>query len=79
MSESLESVSKTRPRFSIVSILVLTAVFAASAASLAHLWRAANGDYEEIGRFVIVTAMSPTLLLVVASVVFQVMRWFGKS
>ncbi len=78
MSEPSEPNSKTRARFSIVSILVLTAVFAASAASLAHLWRAANGDYDEIGRFVIVTAMSPLLLLVFASVTFQIVRWISK-
>ena len=78
MTEPFKPTSETKARFSIVSILVLTAVFAASAASLAHLWRAANGDTDEIGRFVIVTAMSPLLLLVLASVVFQVVRWISK-
>lgn len=67
---------RSRGRFSITSMLVLTAVFAAVAASLAHLVRAASGDDEEIGWFVIVNAMSPLLLLVLASLAFQIMRWF---
>ena len=70
--------TRTSASFSVTSIFVLTAVFAAVAASLAHLWRAAQGDYDEIGWFVIVTAMSPLLLLVFASLVFQILRQLGK-
>jgi len=68
------SLEPTRIRFSITSGLVLTAVFATAAASLAHLVRAANGDQEAIGRFVIVTAMSPLLLLAVTSLIFRIRK-----
>jgi uncharacterized membrane protein YhdT len=70
--------TRTSASFSVTSIFVLTAVFAAVAASLAHLWRAAQGDYDEIGWFVIVTAMSPLVLLVLASLMFQIFRQLGK-
>lgn len=70
---------QSRPRsrviFSIKSILVITAVFAASAASLGHLWRAAQGDQSQIGQFVIVTAMLPMVMVVVASWFFKI---FGR-
>lgn len=70
--------TRTPPRFSIKSILVITSVFAAGAASLGHLWRAASGDKGEIGNFVVVTAMLPMVALVVASWFFKVARWLGK-
>jgi hypothetical protein len=65
----------SRTIFSIKSILVITAVFGASAASLGHLWRAAQGDQGEIGQFVIVTAMLPMLMVVAASWFFKI---FGR-
>ncbi len=67
---------KTQAQFSFRSVLIIVAVCAAVAASLAHLWRAANGDQQEIGQFVVITAMSPLLLLVVASWVFRFARYF---
>jgi hypothetical protein len=68
----------SRPRFSIKSIMVVTAVFAASGASLGHLWRAAHGDQSEIGQFVIVTAMLPMVVLVAASWFFKIFGRFIK-
>ncbi|MFK7770262.1 MAG: hypothetical protein AB8B55_23835 [Mariniblastus sp.] len=68
--------TRRRARFSIKSILVITAVFAAGAASLGHLWRAASGDKGEIGNFVVVTAMLPLVVLVVASWFFKISRRF---
>ena len=59
----------------IKSLMVITMVFASSAASAGYLWRAANGDTEEVGRFVIVTAMSPLLLTVA---VFWAVRVAGR-
>ncbi len=61
-----------------MSILVITAVFAASAASLSHLYRAAQGDKNEIGQFVIITAMLPMTVLVAASWFFKIFGRFIK-
>ena len=70
-----ESGGKKRGTFSIKSILVVTAVFAATAMSLNHLYAAAMGDKSKIGQFVIVTAMLPMIVLVGASWFFKI---FGK-
>ena len=55
--------------------MILTAVFAASAASAGHLWRATQGAEGEIGQFVVITAMLPMVVLVAASWFFKI---FGK-
>ena len=68
----------SRAIFSIKSILVVTVVFAASAASLGHLWRAAHGDQGEVGQFVIVTAMLPMVVVVAASWFFKIFGRFIK-
>jgi len=65
----------TRVRFSLISGLILMTVFATVSASLAHLVRAAEGDHVEIGRFVVITALSPLLLLAVTSTVFRIASW----
>lgn len=78
LPEDDQNIKTTQARFSFTSVLVVMAVFGAVAASLAHLWRAANGDQAEIGRFVIVTAMSPLLLLVFASIAFRIVGRFFK-
>jgi phosphotransferase system glucose/maltose/N-acetylglucosamine-specific IIC component len=78
LPEDNRNSDSTQARFSFTSVLVAMAVFGAVAASLAHLWRAANGDQAEIGRFVIVTAMSPLLLLVFASVAFRIVNRFFR-
>ncbi len=57
-----------------MSIMVVTAVFAASAASLGHLYRAAQGNQDEVGQFVIVTAMLPMVVLVGASWFFKIFK-----
>jgi hypothetical protein len=62
--------------FSIRSIMVLTAVMAATAAGTAHLWRSANGDPAELGSFIIVTSLGPLGLMIVASWCFRI---FGKQ
>jgi len=64
-------------RFSIRSILVITAVFAAAALGVGHLYRAANGDVTEIGPFVVTTAMVPTVLMVFISWCFRLTRWLN--
>lgn len=66
---------QTRTRFSIKSVMVLTAVLAAAAASMAHLWRAAQSEEGDVGQFVIFTAMLPMLILVAASWFFKI---FGR-
>jgi len=53
-----------RKPLTIRTMLILTAVFASTAASFGHLWRASSGDGKEIGVFVITTAMMPLLMLV---------------
>lgn len=58
-----------------MSVLVLTVVFAASAASLGHLFRATQGDKGEIGHFVIITSMLPMMVLVATSLFFKI---FGR-
>lgn len=63
-------------RFSIMSILVITTVFAAAAASLGNLYNAASGNPEEIGTFIIITAMLPMVMLLAASTFFRVLKLF---
>ena len=67
-----------RTVFSIKSIMVITAVFAAAAVSMGHLWRAAHGDKSEIGHFAVLNAMLPMLVLVVASWFFRIFGRFIK-
>lgn len=62
-----------------MSILVTTTVFAAAATSLGNLYNAANGNPEEIGSFVVITAMLPMAMLVAASTFFRVLNWFLRS
>ena len=66
---------RKRTVFSIKSIMVITAVFAAAAVSMGHLWRAAHGDQSEIGHFAVLNAMLPMLVLVAASWFFRI---FGR-
>ena len=74
-----EVVSRSkRTVFSIKSIMVITAVFAAAAVSMGHLWRAAHGDKSEIGHFAVLNAMLPMLVLVVASWFFRIFGRFIK-
>ena len=58
--------------------MVLTAVFASTAASFGYLWRAANGSDHEIGQFVIMTAMMPLLVLVGAYWTLKIARRFTR-
>ncbi len=59
--------------------MVIMVVAAAAAVSVAHLFRAANGELSEIGPFVLVTAVSPLLLLIVVSWTFKIVAWIGKQ
>jgi hypothetical protein len=70
--------SKRSTSFSIRSIFVITTVCAAGAVSLGYLWRAANGDADEIGPFVIATAVSPLALMVIMSWTFRLANWIGR-
>ena len=58
--------------------MVITAVFAAAAMSLGHLYRAAQGNTSEIGQFVVITAMLPMIVLVGASWFFKIFGRFIK-
>jgi len=78
MSSSENPKRKTSLRFSIRSIFVITAVFAAGALGAGHLVRAANGDLSEIGPFVVATAMAPMLLMVAMSWGFRIARWINN-
>ncbi|MEM9942134.1 MAG: hypothetical protein AAF939_11155 [Planctomycetota bacterium] len=63
--------------FSIQSFMVITAVFAATALSLAQLYRAALGDQpQRVGQFVLVTTILPTALLVGASWFLKIFKHF---
>lgn len=63
-------------RISIQAIMVITAVFAATAFSIGHLYRAASGDPSQLGTFVITTAMLPMVMLAAASTFFRIFgRW----
>ena len=64
--------SAKRTVFSIKSIMVITAVFAAAAVSMGNLWRAAHGNQNEIGHFAVLNAMLPMLVLVAASWFFKI-------
>ncbi len=77
MSSSENQPQRTSFRFSIRSTLVITTVFAAGALSVGHLVRAANGDLSEVGPFVVITAMTPMLLMVAMSWGFRFSRWVG--
>lgn len=73
-----EPARRKRTVFSIKSIMVITAVFAAAAVSMGHLWRAAHGDQAEIGHFAVLNAMLPMLVLVAASWFFKIFGRFIK-
>lgn len=70
-----------RPRsttFTIRSIFVITTVFAAGAVSMGYLFRAANGNSDEIGPFVVITMLMPLALMVAMSWTFRIVKWFEK-
>lgn len=64
--------------FTIRSIFVITTVFAAGAVSLGYLFRAANGNSEEIGPFVVITMLMPLALMVAMSWTFRLAKWLKK-
>jgi hypothetical protein len=63
-----------RKPLTIRTMLILTAVFASTAASFGYLWRASSGDGQEVGQFVIMTAMMPLLILVGAYWTLKIAR-----
>jgi len=65
--------------FTIRSIFVITTVFAASAVSFGYLFRAANGNTDEIGPFVVITMIMPLALMVAMSWTFRIAKWFNKK
>jgi len=79
MSSGKPQPSRIRPTsFTIRSIFVITTVFAAGAVSLGYLFRAANGNSEEIGPFVMITMLMPLALMVVMSWAFRIFRWVNN-
>ena len=69
--------SRGKP-LTIRTMLILTAVFASTAASFGHLWRASSGNGQEIGMFVITTAMMPLLMLVGAYVTMKIAKRINR-
>ncbi len=74
---SQATVRRSKSRLSIKKILILTSVVAAAAVCLGHLVRAATAGRGgiEIGLFVVITAMMPTVFLAVVSLLYST---FGK-
>lgn len=80
MSTANEKPPRTRSTtFTIRSIFVITTVFAAGAVSMGYLFRAANGNTDEIGWFVIITMLMPLALMVAMSWTFRITKWMGKK
>ena len=50
------------------------AVVAALAVGATHFWKGVSGDQDAIGRFVIASCIAPLLLLVIASLTFQIIK-----
>ena len=69
---------RSRSTFTIRSIFVITTVFAAGAVSMGYLFRAASGNSDEIGPFVIITMLMPLALMVTMSWTFRIAKWVGK-
>ena len=79
MSSSRPKSSRVRSTsFTIRSIFVITTVFAAAAVSLGYLFRAASGNSDEIGPFVVITMLMPLALMVAMSWTFRVAKWLNK-
>ena len=53
-------------------------MFAAGAVSFGYLFRAANGNSNEIGPFVVITMLMPLALMVAMSWTFRIAKWLGK-
>lgn len=64
--------------FSIKGLLVMTAVFAAVAVSIAQFWRGVQSDGagHQIGQFAIINAMMPTVFLTLAAVAYRLLGRF---
>lgn len=61
-------------RFSIESILVVTAVMACTAAAISHLWRTSQGNSTGVGGFIIFTNVAPLGLMILVSWVYYLLR-----
>ena len=70
--------SKSSMRFSIRSMMILTTVMAAAATGAGHLWRAANGQDNEIAVFVMVTTMAPLGVMIAVSWMYQLFKFINK-
>ena len=77
-SDNQKSPKARSTTFTIRSIFVITTVFAAGAVSLGYLFRAANGNSEEIGPFVVITMLMPLALMVAMSWTFRLAKWLKK-
>lgn len=62
-------------QFSIRLIMVITVIAAVASAGLGQLYRAANGQVEDIGPFIIITSMAPLGVMIALNWIF---RLFGK-
>ena len=59
-------------------ILIVIFVIGVVVTDVVYLWRATDGDQSAKGRFIVMTAMSPLLVLVFTSFFFRVFRYFTK-
>ena len=64
-----------RAQFSIRQIMVITVILAVASAGIGQLFRAAQGSVEDIGPFIILTAMAPLGVMVAVNWLF---RLIGK-
>ena len=78
MSSSNQKPPLRSTSFTIRSIFVITTVFVATAVSLGYLLRAANGNSDEIGPFVVLTMLMPLALMVAMSWFFRIGRWYNQ-
>lgn len=65
----------TGRRFTIRSIMMITVILAVASAGIGQLYRAMNGQIEDVGPFVIVSSMAPLGLMIV---IYWLTRLFGQ-
>ena len=78
LNESFRETAFRTPRFTVRALLFTTTVFAVSAANVAHLWRAAQGEKLEFGWFAITTAMTPLGLMIASSWFYRLFKLYAR-
>ena len=75
ISDKQSKTSRQPNQFSIRLVMVITVIIAVASAGLGQLYRAANGNIQDIGPFIIITSMAPLGVMIVLNWLF---RLFGK-